>query len=202
VASYFTVNVSSPNTPDLRNLQQAAALDDLLAKVIDARERVRQSAGDSPVLLKIAPDLSLTELDDVVQIARSRRIDGMIVGNTTLARPSTLREQNRAKEQGGLSGRSLFRLSTRMVAETYVRAEGAFPLVGVGGIDTGGAALTKIRAGASLIQLYSSLIYKGLGLVDDIKNDLTSTLLRTGRDSLSEIVGADAATITAEDWPV
>jgi dihydroorotate dehydrogenase len=202
VASYFTVNVSSPNTPGLRNLQQAAALDDLLAKVIDARERVQKNAGDSPVLLKVAPDLSLTELDDVVHIARSRRVDGMIVGNTTLARPSTLREANRAKEQGGLSGRPLFRLSTRMVAETYVRAEGAFPLIGVGGIDTGGAALTKIRAGASLIQLYSSLIYKGLGLVEDIKNDLASTLLRTGRDSLSEIVGADAATITAEDWPV
>ena len=202
LASYFTVNVSSPNTPGLRNLQHAAALDDLLAKVIDARERVRKHAGDSPVLLKIAPDLSLTELDDVVQIARSRRVDGMIVANTTLARPSTLREQNRAKEQGGLSGRPLFRLSTRMVAETYVRVEGAFPLVGVGGIDSGGAALTKIRAGASLIQLYSSLVFKGLGLVDDIKRDLASTLLRTGREQLSEIVGADAATITAEDWPV
>jgi len=202
VASYFTVNVSSPNTPGLRNLQQSAALDDLLAKVIDARERVRKNAGDSPVLLKVAPDLSLTELDDVVHIARSRRVDGMIVANTTLARPLSLRETNRAREQGGLSGRPLFRLSTRMVAETYVRAEGAFPLIGVGGIDSGGAALTKIRAGASLIQLYSSLIYKGLGLVENIKNDLSSTLLRTGRDSLSEIVGADAATITAEDWPV
>jgi dihydroorotate dehydrogenase len=202
VASYFTVNVSSPNTPGLRNLQQAAALDDLLAKVIEARERVRQTAGDSPVLLKIAPDLRLSELDDVVHIARSRKIDGMIVANTTLARPSSLREQDRANEQGGLSGRPLFRLSTRMVAETYVRVEGAFPLIGVGGIDTGGAALTKIRAGASLIQLYSSLVYKGLGLVDSIKSDLASTLLRTGRDSLSEIVGADAATITAEDWPV
>ena len=101
----------------------------------------------------------------------------MIVANTTLARPSTLREQTRAKEQGGLSGRPLFRLSTRMVAETYVRAEGAFPLIGVGGIDSGGAALTKIRAGASLIQLYSPLIYKGLGLVEDIKRDLASTLL-------------------------
>jgi len=202
VASYFTVNVSSPNTPGLRNLQQAEALDDLLARVIDARERVRQNAGDSPVLLKIAPDLNLAELDDVVHIARSRRVDGMIVTNTTLARPSTLREQVRAKQPGGLSGRPLFRLSTRMVAETYVRAEGAFPLIGVGGIDSGGAALTKIRAGASLIQLYSALIYKGLGLVDDIKNDLASTLLRTGRDSLAEIVGADAATITAEDWPI
>ena len=202
VASYFTVNVSSPNTPGLRNLQQAHILDDLLAKVIDARERVREKAGDSPVLLKIAPDLSLAELDEVVHVARSRRVDGMIVANTTIGRPATLREQNRVREQGGLSGRPLFRLSTRMVAETYVRAEGAFPLIGVGGIDSGGAALTKIRAGASLIQLYSSLIYKGLGLVDAIKTDLAATLLRTGRDQLSEIVGADAATITAEDWPV
>lgn len=202
VASYFTVNVSSPNTPGLRNLQQASSLDDLLARVIDARDRVRENAGDTPVLLKVAPDLTLGELDDVVHVARSRRIDGMIVGNTTLVRPATLREQARAKEQGGLSGRPLFRLSTRMVAETYVRAEGAFPLVGVGGIDSGGAALTKIRAGASLIQLYSSLVYKGIGLIDSIKADLVSTMLRTGRDSLSEIVGADAAAITAEDWPV
>jgi dihydroorotate dehydrogenase len=202
VADYFTVNVSSPNTPGLRNLQQAKMLDELLARVIDARERVRTKAGESPVLLKIAPDLSLAELDDVVQIARSRRVDGMIVSNTTLARPATLRELSRAKEQGGLSGRPLFRLSTRMVAETFVRTEAAFPLIGVGGIDSGGAALTKIRAGASLIQLYSSLVYKGLGVIDSIKNDLASTLLRTGRESLSEIVGADAATITAEPWPV
>jgi dihydroorotate dehydrogenase len=201
VASYFTVNVSSPNTPGLRNLQQAAALDDLLARVVDARERVRKNAGDSPLLLKIAPDLTLSELDDVVHIARSRRVDGMIVGNTTVSRPASLRDQVRAKEQGGLSGRPLLRLSTRMVAETYVRTEGAFPLIGVGGIDTGGAALMKIRAGASLIQIYSSLVYKGLGLVDDIKADLVSTLRRTGRDQLSEIVGADAATITAEPWP-
>jgi len=201
VASYFTVNVSSPNTPGLRNLQQATELDDLLARVIDARERVRKNAGDSPVLLKIAPDLSLADLDDVVHVARSRRVDGMIVANTTIGRPSTLREQTRLKEQGGLSGRPLFRLSTRMVAETFVRVEGAFPLIGAGGIDSGGAALTKIRAGASLIQLYSSLVYKGVGLVESIKADLSSTLLRTGRESLSEIVGADAATITAEDWP-
>jgi dihydroorotate dehydrogenase len=169
--------------------------------VIDVRERVRKNAGDSPVLLKIAPDLGLADLDDVVHVARSRKVDGMIVANTTIGRPSTLREQTRVKEQGGLSGRPLFRLSTRMVAETFVRVEGAFPLIGAGGIDSGGAALTKIRAGASLIQLYSSLVYKGVGLVENIKADLSSTLLRTGRESLSEIVGADAAMITAEDWP-
>jgi dihydroorotate dehydrogenase len=202
VASYFTVNVSSPNTPGLRNLQQGHILDDLLSKVLEARDRVREKAGDTPVLLKIAPDLSLAELDEVVHVARSRKVDGMIVANTTVARPSTLREASRAKEQGGLSGRPLFRLSTRMVAETYVRVEGAFPLVGVGGIDSGGAALTKIRAGASLVQLYSPLVYKGLGLVEDIKRDLAATLLRTDHESLSEIVGADAAAITAEDWPL
>ena len=201
VASYFTVNVSSPNTPGLRNLQQAAQLDDLLARVIDVRERVRKNAGETPILLKIAPDLSLAELDDVVQVARSRKVDGMVVSNTTLARPPSLRAMRRAREQGGLSGRPLFRLSTRMVAETYVRVEGAFPLIGVGGIDSGGAALMKIRAGASLIQLYSSLVYKGLGLIDEIKTDLVSVLRRTGRESLSEIVGADAANITADDWP-
>ncbi len=201
VAAYFTVNVSSPNTPGLRNLQQAGALDDLLMRVTEARERVRTNAGETPVLLKIAPDLSLGELDDVVQIARSRRIDGMIVGNTTLARPPSLRDRATAREAGGLSGRPLFPLATRMLAETYVRVEGAFPLIGVGGIDSGGAALTKIRAGASLIQLYSSLVYKGLGLVADIKTDLVSTLRHTQRRSLGEIVGADAATLTAEPWP-
>ena len=97
VASYFTVNISSPNTPGLRNLQQAAQLNELLSKVLEARDRVRRKAGDTPVLLKIAPDLSLAELDDVVHVARSRGVDGMIVSNTTLARPNSLREQLRAK---------------------------------------------------------------------------------------------------------
>src|SRR5438445_11827255 len=106
----------------------------------------------------------------------------MIVSNTAIARPSTLREEMRAKERGGLSGRPLFRLSTRMVAETYVRVEGAFPLIGVGGVDSGGAALTKIRDGASLIQLYSSLVDKGLGLVDESKRDLSPALLVNGRE--------------------
>ncbi len=201
VASYFTINVSSPNTPGLRNLQQAEALDDLLARAIEARDRVQESAGPTPLLLKIAPDLTLPELDDVVHVARARGVDGMIVSNTTLSRPASLRDKVGAQQQGGLSGRPLLRLSTRMLAETYVRAEGAFPLIGVGGVDSGGAALMKIRAGATLVQLYSALVYRGIGLVDAIKADLLSTLRRTGRDSLSEIVGADAAMITAEDWP-
>jgi dihydroorotate dehydrogenase len=201
VASYVTVNISSPNTPGLRNLQQAAVLDDLLARVIDARERVVRNAGPTPVLLKIAPDLSLPDLDDVVGVARSRRVDGMIVGNTTLARPPHLREFETAKESGGLSGRPLLPLANRMLAETYVRVEGVFPLVGAGGIDTGAGALAKMRAGASLIQIYSGLVFAGLGLVADIKRTLLAALEGDHAASLTDYIGADAASVTAEPWP-
>jgi dihydroorotate dehydrogenase len=201
VASYFTLNVSSPNTPGLRDLQQAGALDDLLARVVETRERVSKRAGPVPVLLKIAPDLTLGDLDDVVGIARKRRVDGMIVGNTTLARPGSLRERETAKQQGGLSGKPLFKLSTRMLAETYVRAESAFPLIGVGGVDSGSTAIAKIKAGASLIQLYTGLVFRGLGLVSEIKSDLLAALKRGNRSSLDAMVGSDAAAMTAESWP-
>jgi dihydroorotate dehydrogenase len=201
VASYVTVNISSPNTPGLRSLQQAAALDDLLARVVDARERVTRNSGPTPVLLKIAPDLSLAELDDVVGIARSRRVDGMIVGNTTVARPPTLREVKLAAQTGGLSGRPLFALSTRMLAETYVRVEGVFPLIGTGGIDSGAAALAKFRAGASLVQLYSALVFRGTDLIGEIKAALIAAMERDGLEPLDELVGADAASVTAEPWP-
>jgi dihydroorotate dehydrogenase len=198
--SFLTVNVSSPNTPGLRNLQQAAALDELLARVIDARERAAIGRARKPLLLKIAPDLGLADLDDVVGIARRHGIDGMVVGNTTVSRKN-LRETAKARQQGGLSGRPLFALATRMLAETYVRAEGAFPLIGVGGIDSGAAAFAKIKAGASLVQLYSGLIFRGVSLVDAIKKDLID-FMRIGRlDSLVEAVGRDAAAVTAEPWP-
>jgi dihydroorotate dehydrogenase len=202
VASYLTVNISSPNTPGLRALQEAAALDDLLARVIAARERAAQSGRPTPVLLKIAPDLPLHALDQVVGIARTRRVDGLIVGNTTVARPGSLRDAATARETGGLSGRPLFALSTRMLAETYVRAEGAFPLIGVGGIDSGASALAKVRAGASLIQLYSALVFRGLGLIAEIKTALVAALARERREDLSGLVGVDAAAVTAEPWPV
>lgn len=201
VASYFTVNVSSPNTPGLRDLQQAKALDDLLARVIDARERVHLRAGPTPVLLKIAPDLTLSELDDVVGIARKHRVDGMIVSNTTISRPGSLRASHKASEAGGLSGRPLFKLSTRILAETFVRAEGVFPLIGVGGIDSGATAIAKIKAGATLVQLYTGLVYRGIGLVAEMKADIAAALKRGHRDSLASMVGADAADITAENWP-
>ncbi len=201
VASYFTINVSSPNTPALRDLQQARALDELLARTLDARERASLRAGHTPVLLKIAPDLTLADLDDVVGIARKHRVDGMIVGNTTVSRPSALREREKARETGGLSGRPLFKLATRMLAETFVRAEGAFPLIGAGGVDSGATAIAKMKAGATLVQLYTGLVFKGIGLVAEIKGDLLAALRRGHRDSLASMVGSDAASITAESWP-
>jgi dihydroorotate dehydrogenase len=201
VASYFTVNISSPNTPGLRDLQQADALDDLLARVVDAGERVRPRSGPTPVLVKIAPDLTLPELDDVVLIARKRGVDGMIVGNTTVTRPASLRGRDKAKEKGGLSGRPLFKLSTRMLAESFVRAEGAFPLIGVGGIDSGPTAIAKIKAGATLLQLYTGLVFRGIGLLAEIKSDLAAALRRGNRNSLTSMVGVDAAEMTAETWP-
>src|SRR5262249_36826493 len=200
VAGYFTVNISSPNTPGLRNLQKAAVLDDLLARVVAARERVSLRWGAIPVLVKVAPDLTLSELDDVVAVARRRAVDGMIVGNTTTSRPA-LRDTEKAKEPGGLSGRPLFPLATRMLAETFVRAEEAFPLIGVGGIDTGIGAVAKIRAGASLVQLYSGLVFKGLGLLAEIKAALLDELNEAQPTALAGLVGIDAATMTAEPWP-
>jgi dihydroorotate dehydrogenase len=201
VASYFTLNVSSPNTPQLRELQKRDALDSLLARVVETRDRVSRRAGATPVLLKIAPDITLAELDDIVGAARKHRIDGMIVGNTTTTRPPDLRERIKAIEQGGLSGKPLFRLSTRVLAETYVRAEEAFPLIGVGGITTGAGAIAKIKAGATLLQLYSGLVFRGAGLLAQVKADLAAVLRRGPAHALADLVGTDAAAMTAEPWP-
>jgi dihydroorotate dehydrogenase len=202
VAGYITVNVSSPNTPGLRDLQQAKSLDDLLARVVEARQRVQERHGAMPVLLKIAPDVTLTDLDDIVGVARRHRMDGMIIGNTTLSRPPSLKERQKSIEQGGLSGRPLFSLSTRLLAETYVRVEGAFPLIGAGGIDSGKSAVAKLKAGASLVQLYTGLVFHGLGLLPQIKRDIL-TAIESGRHrTLSDLVGTDAADMTADPWPV
>ena len=200
VASYFAVNVSSPNTPRLRDLQQASALDELLARVMEAREGLVPEHR-RPVLLKIAPDLALGDLDDIVEVARRRCIDGMIISNTTVTRPPSLIERRIAEEAGGLSGPPVFRLSTRMLAETFIRAEGAFPLVGVGGIDSGETAWAKIGAGATLIQLYTGLVYRGFGLVREIKQHLSVALRGNHLASIAAAVGRDARAITAEPWP-
>ena len=193
VASYFTINVSSPNTPGLRDLQAAAALDDLLARVLEARDAAARRV---PVLLKIAPDVTLTDLDAIVRIARNRRLDGMIVSNTTLSRPASLISAA-ARENGGLSGKPLFALSTAMLAATFLRVEGQFPLVGVGGIDSAEAAWTKIRAGAALVQLYSALVYGGIGLVGQIKRGLAQLLQQGGHAGIAGVVGVAAEALAA-----
>jgi dihydroorotate dehydrogenase len=202
VASYFSVNISSPNTPGLRELQQGKMFDTLLARLMEARSRVSRPAGTTPMLIKIAPDLALDELDDIIAAARRHGVDGMIIGNTTVARPPTLRDRATAREPGGLSGRPLFALATRMLAEAYVRVEGAFPLIGVGGIDSGEAAVAKIRAGACLIELYSALVFHGLQLIATIKSELSDALRRERRGRIDELVGIDATALTAQSWPV
>jgi dihydroorotate dehydrogenase len=168
---------------------------------MEARARVSRTAATTPVLIKIAPDLTLGELDDIVGAARRHRVDGMIVGNTTVARPATLRDQAIAREPGGLSGCPLFALATRILAETYVRVEDAFPLIGVGGIYSGATAVMKIRAGASLIALYSALVFNGLRLLPAIKSELSRALREAGCCAIDEMVGVDAAALTAEKWP-
>ncbi|CAJ0853697.1 dihydroorotate dehydrogenase [freshwater sediment metagenome] len=188
VASYFTINVSSPNTPGLRDLQEPQALSDLLARVIEARDA---AVTRRPVLLKIAPDLTLDQLDGVVRVARDSRIDGMIVSNTTISRPDRLRSPL-AKESGGLSGKPLFTLSTRMLAQTFLRVEGQFPLIGVGGVDSAETALRKFEAGATLVQLYSALVYEGPGLVGRIKRGLLAALERENI-TLAALTGRKAA---------
>lgn len=194
MAAYLTVNISSPNTPGLRDLQHEAALDDLLARVIAARD---EAGRHPPVLLKIAPDLTLSDLDAVIAVAKARRVDGLIVANTTVSRPEGLRDAAMAGEAGGLSGRPLFDLSTAMLAQAFLRADGAFPLVGVGGIDGPQAAWRKIEAGATLVQVYTSLVFDGPALVARIKAGLVERLAREGQASLAAVVGREAGNIRA-----
>lgn len=195
LADFLTLNISSPNTPGLRDLQGAAFLDELLARTLEAR---LHAAPETRILLKIAPDLDDVQLDDIVRIARQRGIDGMIVSNTTIARPSGLRETALARETGGLSGAPLFRSATIMLAKTYQRVEGAFPLIGVGGISSGEDAVAKIAAGASLVQLYSALIYRGPALIDEIKRAMLRALARNKVDGLTGLVGKGANAWAAE----
>jgi dihydroorotate dehydrogenase len=192
-ASWFTINVSSPNTAGLRDLQRRNALDELVARVIEAREAVSPRR---PVLIKIAPDLDLRGLDDIVEVATSRRADGLIVSNTTIARPSKLRDP-RSRETGGLSGRPLFPASTQLLARAYLRCEGALTLIGCGGIEDSATALAKIQAGATLLQLYTSFVYRGPQVIDDILDGLSVAVSTSGVQSIASLVGTEARDFAA-----
>lgn len=190
MASYFTVNISSPNTPGLRDLQAPAALDELLTRVMAARERMAaQGAPRRPVVVKIAPDIAEADLPAIANQFQAHRVDAVAVSNTTLARPGL----ETKTETGGLSGRPLFRRSTAMLARIYVLTAGRIPLVGIGGIDSGETALQKMEAGASLVQLYTGLIYEGPGLIRRIKDHLAHHARNTGLKRIGEVTGQRAA---------
>ncbi len=184
-ADYLVCNVSSPNTPGLRNLQGRTELAALLKRVQDA---IAQKP--VPLLVKIAPDATDDDLDDIVAVCRDLRMDGIIVGNTTLSRPASLRSERRA-EMGGLSGAPLTTLATDVLRRTARRVEGQFPLIGCGGIGSGTDAYAKIRAGASLVQLYSAMVYEGPPLIRRIKDELAALLARDAHASVADAVGAD-----------
>ena len=182
VADYLTVNISSPNTPGLRALQDKAALDDLLAAVTEAR-----GAGP-PVFLKVAPDLEPSEIGDIVDVAMARRIDALIVSNTTISRPRL--KSSHGGEGGGLSGAPLKALALQRLKDFRTAAGRDLPLIAAGGIENGVDAYERIRAGASLIQIYSALVYQGPGLARSIASELKRLLKRDGFTRLEQAVGA------------
>ena len=192
VAQLFVINISSPNTLGLRDLQRQRELRDLLPRVLAARDAAQKRR---PLIVKIAPDLTLEELDGIIRVCRAHNIDGLAVSNTTLSRPPDLIDAAKAKEQGGLSGRPLFTLSTRLLAHAYLRVENQFPLIGVGGVENAATALAKIEAGASLIELYSGLVFMGALLIAEIKRGLLAKLPAAGLQRLDAARGTKA-----KDW--
>ena len=190
LASYLTVNISSPNTPGLRDLQAPDRLNALLESVMAARASLGRAA---PILVKLAPDLHDGDIAPVMQCLLAHKVDGVVLTNTTLSREGIPADSHR-NESGGLSGRPLFKRSTRFLAKCYLVTEGKLPLIGVGGIDSGAAAIAKVRAGASLVQLYTGLVYEGPTLLPDIKDALVAEIEATGKP-LQSLVGT-----AADEW--
>jgi dihydroorotate dehydrogenase len=186
LADYFTVNVSSPNTPGLRALQTGEALAELLGRIAAARAGL---TGGAPVFLKVAPDLGEREVEEIAEAAAAHGFDGIVVGNTTLSRPAGLKSRWR-DEAGGLSGAPLTALSTRVLGQFHAAAQGRLTLIGVGGVASGADAYAKIRAGAAAVQLYSGLVFAGPSLVTRIRRDLAARLKADGFGAVAEAVGA------------
>lgn len=188
LSDYFTINISSPNTPGLRDLQNENAMDELLGRIAEARGELTGDEPSYPIFLKVAPDVDMGEIERIVQQARTYGMNAIIVSNTTIARPETLQSAHRG-EGGGLSGAPLFEKSTEVLKEFYAAAEGKIDLIGVGGISNGAQAYAKIRAGAKAIQLYSALVFQGPGLVTEINRDLKARVKADGFGSIGEAVG-------------
>ena len=200
VASYFTVNISSPNTPGLRDLQAPAALDELLSRVMAARAaQVAKGKPRRPVFVKIAPDVAMDDLPAMTERLAAHAVDAIAVSNTTLARDG-LTDAKRS-QAGGLSGRPLFHRATVVLARVHQMTQGRIPLIGIGGIDSPKAALAKIEAGASLIQLYTGLIYQGPELITRIKTHLAAAVVKMGASGITELTGRRAAEWAGRDLP-
>lgn len=191
VASYFTVNISSPNTPGLRDLQEPHALGELLGRLIEARAKhVAEGKPKRAIVIKLAPDIAEPDLPAIIDCLAARGVDGIAISNTTLSRSGV--SGPHAREAGGLSGRPLFHRSTVMLARVYEATGGKIPLIGIGGIDSGATALAKIEAGATLVQLYTGLIYEGPGLIKRIKSHLMQAVREANAAAVSELVGRHA----------
>ncbi|HEX9882221.1 MAG TPA: quinone-dependent dihydroorotate dehydrogenase [Hyphomicrobium sp.] len=191
VASYLTVNISSPNTPGLRDLQAPAALDQLLSRLMEARANLAAKGKRvPPIVIKLSPDVAEDDLGAIVERLVAHKVDGIAVSNTTLSRFGLT--DAAAREAGGLSGRPLFHRSTVSLARVYLATEGKVPLIGIGGIDSGQTALAKIAAGATLIQLYTGLIYEGPGLIARIKSHLAKAVRAANVAALTDLVGSEA----------
>jgi dihydroorotate dehydrogenase len=192
LADYLTVNISSPNTPGLRALQDRAALEDLLAAVVEARRAGRRASDPPtpPIFLKVAPDLERGDIDDIVAVAAGR-VDALIVSNTTIARPPLA--SRHAGESGGLSGAPLGSLALERLRNFRSATGGSIPLIAAGGIASGADAFARIRAGASLVQLYSALVYHGPGLARRIVRELDALVAREGLSNIAEAVGSENA---------
>ncbi|MEL6687139.1 MAG: quinone-dependent dihydroorotate dehydrogenase, partial [Pseudomonadota bacterium] len=190
LSDYFTINISSPNTPGLRKLQGANEMDELLERIAETRQQLAADGPNYPVFLKVAPDLDVSAVPRVVEQVRTYALDAIIVSNTTIDRPEAIGARW-AEEAGGLSGQPLFEKSTRLLAEFHAATDGKIDLIGVGGIGSGEQAYAKIKAGAKAIQLYSALVFHGPQLVQEICDDLTKRLKADGFETISEAVGTE-----------
>lgn len=194
LADYLVINISSPNTPGLRALQNRSELETLVAAVKKALDEIswdRTSAGPPPLLVKIAPDLTDDDKRDIAAVVLKLHVDGLIVSNTTVERPGPIASHRHSGQAGGLSGPPLFDSSTRVLHEMYALTKGKVPIIGVGGVTSGKDAYLKIRAGASLIEAYTAFSYQGPSFVPKVKRELAECLRRDGFSSVAEAVGAD-----------
>ncbi len=188
-ASYITLNISSPNTKNLRDLQKEDQLDLFLSTIINRKNELKnQYKKNTPILLKVAPDLDLEEQEKIAETAIKNTIDGIIISNTTIARNFNLKSKL-ATETGGLSGAPLFYNSNEVLKNLYKFTNGKIPLIGVGGISSADDAYEKIKCGASLVQIYSAFIYQGFGLVEKIKKELSEKISADGFKNISQAVG-------------